>query len=152
MMIPFTNDDGLRDYRVAGGELVAAAGSSRFMPWPWLVVAAFLVGWAFGANVHAAERCVQLQVRPRILLFRGDVDVQARVARHADHRTLKVAWDSDAGAAGSRTLDLEGDRDQVLFQWWNRAQPPGNYVFEARVYDAGGRQVGFDQQRIHSTE
>jgi hypothetical protein len=150
--IPFTNDEGLRDYRHAGELLLLGERASRSWPWPFLVVVAFLVGWVFGAHTQAAEPCVQLQVRPQILLFRGDVDVQARVARHVDHRTLNVAWDSDAGAGGSRTFGLEGDRDQALFQWWNRAQPAANYVFEARVYDAGGRQVGFDRAQIRTAD
>lgn len=41
-MIPFTNDTGLRDYRLrVAGEVVS------WPRWPWLIVA-FLLGWLYG--------------------------------------------------------------------------------------------------------
>jgi hypothetical protein len=143
--MPFTNAAGLRDYRPS---VRVAAPPRRYA----LIVLAFLLGLALGAQLHAAEPCVRLQLRPQVLLRRSDVDVQARVAPHADHRALVVSWDSDAGAGGSRTFDLEGDHDRVLFQWFNHEQPAGHYVFEARVFDAGGRQLAVARQQIRSIE
>jgi len=151
--VPFTDaETGLRAYRFSpAGEPV-----SPRVPRGWFVIVAlaFLFGLVLGTRVHAAdEPCVRLQLRPQFLLQRGDVDVQARVGRHADHRQLQVSWDSDAGAGGSRRFDLEGDRSPALFQWWNVSQPPGHYVFEARVFDAGGRQVGaVDRKEIRTAE
>lgn len=143
---PCTNAAGLRDYHPRVG---VGAPPRRYA---WIVLA-FLLGLALGAQLHATEPpCVRLQLRPQVLMRRGDVDVQARVAPHADHRVLRVDWDSDAGAGGSRTFDLEGDRSPVLFQWWNQEQPAGHYVFEARVFDAGGRQLAFARQQIRSIE
>src|ERR671934_243827 len=72
---------------------------------------------------YAATPCVTLRVRPTVMLGPGDVDIQARVARHADHRTLRVAWDSDVAGAGARQIPLEADTDRVLVQWWNKDQP-----------------------------
>jgi hypothetical protein len=142
---PCTDAAGLRDYHPR----VGIDRPRRRYAW---IVLAFLVGLALGAQLHAAEPCVRLQLRPQVLLRRGDVDVQARVAPHADHRVLRVSWDSDAGAGGSRTFDLEGDRSPVLFQRWNQEQPAGHYVFEARVFDAGGRQIAVARQQIRSIE
>jgi hypothetical protein len=147
-VIAFTNDHGLREYRWSSW---TGEGSPR---WPWLVLLAFLLGLGLGTRLSAAEpeRCVTLHVRPTILLRPGDVDVQARIAHHADHRRLRVSWDSDVGAGGSRELPLEGDSDRALVQWWNKDQPAGHYVFEARVIDAGGRVLGSDRAEIHAPE
>lgn len=41
-MIPFSNRDGLRDYR-------ASPIGSAPARWPWLVIAAFLLGLVIGA-------------------------------------------------------------------------------------------------------
>jgi len=95
---------------------------------------------------------VRLQLRPRVLLNRGDVDVQVRVPRHAENRRLTVAWDSDQAGAGSREFALEGDRAPVLFQWWNQDQAPAHYVYEARVFDDRGRQIGDARADIHSAD
>ena len=146
IVIPFRNPDtDLRDYHAR----VTGPVTAR---WLWIVGLAFLLGLLLGAQLHAAD-CVRLQVRPSFLLHRGDVDVQARVARHADHRALTVIWNSDTGAAGSRSFDLEGtDTDTVLFQWTNKDQPAGAYVFVARVSDAGGRALGSSRAEIRSLE
>lgn len=119
------------------------------MKWVWLGVT-FAIGILLGTQLHAAE-CVRLQVRPQFLLHTGDVDVQAHVARHTDHRALVVIWNSDTGGAGSRSFELEGtDRDGVLFSWTNRDQLPGYYLYTARVTDAGGRALGASRAEIHS--
>lgn len=147
-MIPCDDLDGLRQYRVQMGPL---PGEHR-RRWLWLAVLAFILGILLGTQLHAAE-CVRLQVRPTFLLRTGDVDVQAHVARHADHRALVVIWNSDAGGAGSRSFDLDGtDRDAVLFQWVNRDQVPGHYIYDARVTDGGGRSLGTSRAEIHSVE
>ncbi len=129
----------------------------------WLLVLAFLLGWIAG-ELHAEEysrstsfevppvRCVHLHLRPQVLISLGDVDVQVRVARHADHRALVVSWDSDRGFAGSRTFDLAGDHDRALFQWWNRDQPAAHYVYEARVFNAAGRSLDVDRKEIQTIE
>ena len=120
----------------------------------WLLVL-LVLAYALGVwtgTLFAAETCVTLNVRPNVMLVQGDVDVQARVRRHGDHRGLAVAWDSDVGVAGSRWFDMEGDRDRVLFQWWNRHQPAGNYVFLATTFDALGHETGRATATIRSVE
>ena len=145
MSVPYTNLEGLRDYH-------ARVTSPVHARWLWIVGLAFLLGLLLGAQLHAAD-CVRLQVRPSFLLSRGDVDVQAHVARHADHRALVVIWNSETGGAGSRSFELEGtDRDGVLFQWTNRDQVAGHYVYDARVTDAGGRALGSSRAEIRSLE
>ena len=147
-MIPYTELDGLRAYRVQMGPL-PGEGRGR---WLWLAVVMFILGIVLGTRLHAAE-CVRLQVRPQLLLRTGDVDVQAHVARHADHRALVVVWNSTEGGAGSRSFDLEGtDRDGVLFHWTNRDQIPGHYTYDARITDAGGRALGSSRAEIRSVE
>lgn len=163
-MIPYTNENGLRGYRPSVSGAIGAVDSRSMRPWRtskrrltvWVVcwwVLAFVLGILFGLQLQAAGPCVRLEVRPQFLLSRGDVDVQAHVARHTDHRALVVVWNSDVGAAGSRSFDLEGTAtDTVLFQWTNRDQPAGRYTFEARVSDAGGRALGSSRAEIRSLE
>jgi len=153
-VIPYSDPDtGLRGWR----EPVTPARRRRTRT-AWLVYVlvlvflAFLGGLLCGAQLHASD-CVRLQVRPQLLLRTGHVDVEAHVARHADHRALVIIWNSDVGAAGSRSFDLEGtDRDAVLVWWQNRDQPAGHYVFDARVTDAGGRTLGSSRAEIRSAE
>ncbi len=123
-------------------------GRSRF----WLALLAFLLGMVIASHAEARGRCVTLQLRPLILISLGDVDVQVRVARHADHRALLVSWDSATGFAGSRTFALNADHDRVLFQWWNKDQPAAAYVYEARVFDDRGRSLDVDRKEIHTAD
>jgi len=144
-VIPYTNLEGLRDYHAR----VTPPVSGRRV---WIFLLGMLLGLLLGAQLHAAD-CVRLQVRPSFLLSRGDVDVQAHVARHTDHRALVVIWNSAEGGAGSRSFDLEGtDRDRVLFQWTNKDQVAGHYIYDARVTDAGGRALGSSRAEIRSIE
>ena len=154
-MIPYTTDDGLRGYRAPLDPPVRRP-RRRCRAWLVYVLAllflAFLGGLLCGVRLQAAD-CVRLQVRPQMLLRTSDVDVQAHVARHPDHRALVIVWNSDVGAAGSRSFDLEGTAtDTVLFQWVNRDQPAGHYLYEARVTDAGGRPLGSSRAEIRSVE
>jgi hypothetical protein len=114
--------------------------------WIALLLALMYALGFWTGTVYAAERCVAIKVRPTIMLTRGDVDVQVRVQRHDHHRGLSVVWDSEDGYSGSRWFDLEGAQDRVLFQWWNKSQPPAHYIYAARVFDAQGREL--DQARI----
>lgn len=150
-MIPYTNDDGLQDWRATAPLRRPSTRTAWLVYVLVLVFLAFLGGLLCGVQLQAAE-CVRLQVRPQQLLQTGDVEVEAHVARHADHRALKIAWASDVGTGGSRSFDLEGADDRVLFRWINRAQLAGHYVYEARVYDAGGRAVGSSRAEIRSID
>ena len=104
--------------------------------------------WA--GTAFAAERCVSIKVRPDAMLVSSDVDIQIRVSRHEDHRWLAIAWDSDIGNAGSRTISLEGEHAPALFQWWENQYPPANYRFLARVLDSRGQELGSAQAQIRT--
>jgi hypothetical protein len=157
-VIPATSDDELRDARRRWERAVRLSVHTypprgRRRRWPWLVVIALVLGLLLWIATLEAADCVRLQVRPQLLLRSGHVDVEAHVARHADHRALVIVWNSDVGAAGSRSFELEGsDRDAALVWWQNRDQPAGHYVFDARVTDAGGRTLGSSRAEIRSAE
>ena len=145
--IPYTNDDGLRDYRASVARIV------RHRRWPLLVLLAFLLGFFFGVKTaHGAERCVQLQVRPHAMIRRGDIRIETRVCRQPEHRALLLQWDSDRAGAGSSLTPLEGADAPSLFTRWLPNQPPANYQFDAAVYDSRGAIVGRDRAQILSID
>lgn len=120
----------------------------------WVVLLSALI-YALGfwvGTASAAEHCVAITVRPAVMLTRGDVDVQVRVQRHDHHRGLSVVWDSEDGSGGSRWFDLEGAQARVLFQWWNRSQPPAHYIYAARVFDAQGQELNQARTEIRTIE
>lgn len=116
-----------------------------------VIVAAFLLGF-FCGTAHAAANCVQLRVRPQVMLHRNDIDVQARVCRDEAHRRLRVTWDSDRGWAGSSETQLAGDRAPVLHQFWLAHYPAATYDFEATTLNHDGRVVHRDRARILAPE
>lgn len=97
-----------------------------------------------GRDVPSAVRMsgtvpvVVLQVRPIVLIGRGDIRVEARVPRHADNRLLAIAWVSDHGSAGSTQRLLEGADAPVLHTLALPSQPPANYFFTATVFGGDG--------------
>jgi hypothetical protein len=144
-VVAVTDAGGLRDYR---------RGVDTPTPrWPWLVLLAFLLGIAFGVQLHAAEPCVQLQVRPALMLRLGTIEVQTHVRRHEDHRSFDLRWTSDVGSSGSSgPTPLEGEHAQAVFTLPLKDQPAANYTFEARVFDSVGRQLGSARAQIHAPE
>jgi hypothetical protein len=163
-MIPYTKENGLRGYRPPVSGDIGDGDRRSTRPWRtskrrltvWVLcwwVLAFVLGILFGLQLQAAGPCVRLEVRPQFLLRTEDVTVEAHLARHADHRALTISWNSDAGAGGSRSFELDGtDTDRVRFHWINREQPAGRYLFDARVTDAGGRVLGSSRAEIRSLE
>ena len=115
-------------------------------------VVAILMLTMASAPMRATTRCVWLHVRPTVLLRRGDIDVEARVARHADHRRLTIAWISDVGAEGRSDEMLDGDMARVVYQQWLRDQPAGRYRFVAQVLNEHDRIVGQDEVWIIGPE
>jgi len=148
-MIPFTRDHdatddaGLRDYRVP----LTEERPRRSLAW-LIVLIAFALGFLLGRTVSAAEPCVTLQVRPRFLLSRGDVRVEAHVRRHGDHRAASVSWTSADGGEGRHVWQLDGEDAAVLEGFWIRDMVPTHYLFLAAVYGAGGKVLGRDQAEI----
>lgn len=117
--------------------------------WPWLLALGFVLGLAAGVTLAAAEPpAVSLQVRPQLMLQRGDVRVEVRVPRHADNRMLSIAWTSDAGTAGSTMRPLEGDDAIVLHTLALASQPAANYLFVATVFNRLGKPRGRAEARI----
>lgn len=142
---PYTDQDGLRDYRLPPDSPPAPRWPGRAL----LILIGFVIGLFCGAQLaHAAEPCVRLHVRPLVMIGWSDLDVQMRVTRHADHRHLRLDWRSDRGSAGASERQLEGEASAVHYQHWLRTQPPANYDVEATVHDDRGRIAGRDRARI----
>lgn len=137
--VPYTDEKGLRDYR----ESAASAGDRRAVAW-WLLILAFVLGFLFG-SVTRAESCVRLIVRPRVMLEPTTIRIEARVAKHADHRAYRLDWDSDTGSTGSSTRPLSGDAGAELLTLQLPDQPPGHYEFLARIFDQAGHVTGSDR-------
>lgn len=118
--------------------------------WPWLVAAmTFVLGFLAGTHVHAAEiPVVALQVRPQIMLQRGDIRIEARVPRDGENRLLSIAWSSDVGSEGATLRQLEGNDALVLHTLWLPSQPAANYVFVATVFNRGGKPRGRAEARV----
>jgi hypothetical protein len=115
-----------------------------------LLTLIYLLGLVTG-HALAADRCVRLQVRPQVLLVRGDVDVEVHVGRHGDHRWLQIVWESDTGPSGGREIPLEGEAARPLFQWRERRWPAANYIFQATVLNAAHEVIArSDRQMIRT--
>jgi hypothetical protein len=138
------NDFGLRDYWMRPGP---EPGEPRRSPSWVVIVVIFLLGFLCGvATVAADERpCVQLRVRPTVMLWNGDIDVQTRVCRQDENRTLRVSWTSADAGAGSSERSLDGAGAPILHQFWLINQRAAAYQFDAMVLDGRGRVLGRDR-------
>ncbi len=154
-MIPYSrpHDDpqapGLRDYRPGGLEPDTRA--LRGMLWAAVFALIFLLGFATG-TVYGAERCLTVRVRPTVMLQRGDIQVEARIARHADHRVYAIAWTSDIGSEGSTQRQLEGADAAALQTLSLRDQPAGHYFFSAAVFGPRGQLLARDRAEIRTLD
>jgi hypothetical protein len=94
----------------------------------------------------AAEPCIEsMEFEPKAAaamfpLQRYEFKIRVRVARHADHRLLDLAYDGPV--SGRSTRQLDGDEDAVTQRFQFRDLPGGRYVFTARVLDNKGKVVG----------
>jgi hypothetical protein len=121
----------------------------------WFVVlVAFFLGFMLGTTAHAsaADSCIRLQVRPQMMLQRGDIRIEARIPRHVDHRAYALSWTSDVGTEGGTRRQLEGEESSVLQTHWLKDYPPAHYLFTSAVYDQAGKIVGRDQAEILTPE
>jgi hypothetical protein len=118
--------------------------------WPWLLVLAFLLGYLTGARLHASGEppVVTLQVRPQVMLQRGDVRAEVRTPRHSENRLLEIAWSSDVGTAGRTMRPLDGEDAPVLQTLDLPGTPAANYLFVATVFNALGKPRGRSEARI----
>jgi hypothetical protein len=119
--------------------------------WPWLLLVAFALGYVAGSVLHASEAippAVSLQVRPLVMLQRGDIRVEVRVPRHGENRLLSIAWSSDIGTAGSTLRPLEGEDAQVLHTLALPSQPAANYLFVAAVFNDAGKLRGRAEAKV----
>ena len=101
-----------------------------------------------GSTLSATPARVSLEIRPRIMLSKGDIRVEAHVAPNAANRYLVIAWDSDA-AVGSSLFQLDGADAAVIQTLYMRDQAPVHYLFEARLYGSGDKLLARAEGEIH---
>lgn len=113
----------------------------------WILSGVIVSALSLLSNADARP-CVELRVRPLIMLSEGDIDVTARVARHPDHRHFELIWMASAGHGGRSVESLDGADSAVWHQYWLRDQPADTYEFWARVYDGAQHVTGEAHARI----
>ena len=125
---------------------------------------AFIIGFAAGAaaqdkplfrtEVVAARERLDLHVRPDVMMpmTSDDIRIEARLARHPDHRQLAITWDGGAAGGGSSVRTLDGDAEPYLFVRTLRNQPAATWRFVAEVYDDRGKVVARDAAEIRMPE
>jgi hypothetical protein len=95
----------------------------------------------FQTEVIAERACLELQVRPRIMLplSRGDIRIELRIARHAHHRQFSVAWDGGFAGAGGSAQSLHGEDEPFLHVREVKNQPAAPWHVVAAVFDTKGK-------------
>lgn len=108
----------------------------------------------FSTEIEAELACIELQVRPRIMLpmTRQDLRVEMRVRRHADHRFLALRWDGGHAGAGGSSQQLRGKDEEFLLVRTIKNQPAAPWQFVAAVFDARGKLLGRDVAEIQMPE
>lgn len=96
--------------------------------------------------------CVALSVRPRVMIQRGDILVQVRIAKHADHRGLRFSWASDTGTEGSSSHDLQGAATPPLWSIRLPEQPVAQYAFVVDILDSAGQVVASDRAVVQAPD
>lgn len=93
------------------------------------------------------EPCVTLRVRPLVMLQRGDIEIDALIPPHPDHKAYVLMWNSDVGVGGRQVRQL--DSTSLLLQMQRlRDMPPAHYRFAATIYDAHDHVLGHDAVEI----
>ena len=82
-----------------------------------------------------------LAVRPLVMLTRGDISAQIRVAASERNRAMVLSWTSDYGTAGSTVKQVDGENGPVLFRIELPAQPPANYEFTATLFGEQSKRL-----------
>ncbi len=82
----------------------------------------------------------------------GDIRIEARIARHPNHRQLAITWDGGAAGGGSSVLTLNGDAEPYLFVRTLKNQPAATWQFVAEVYDDRGKVLARDAVKITMPE
>jgi hypothetical protein len=108
----------------------------------------------FSTEIVQELACLQLQVRPQIMLplTRTDLHVEARVRRHAHHAQLSIAWDGGLAGAGGSAQTLHGDDEPALVVRTLRDKPAATWQFVAAVFDRSGKLTGRDVASIRMPE
>lgn len=121
----------------------------------WRFITAAVLGgslalWLLQGSTEA-QPVLTLNVRPKVMLQRGDIRVEMRVERLATNRLLVLSWDGGPAGAGGSSFQLEGEESEALFTRWLKSQPPGNYIFVAALYNNQGKLVSRATSEILSS-
>lgn len=82
-----------------------------------------------------------LAVRPLVMIERGLITAEIRVAASERNRAVVLSWTSDEGSAGSTVKGIDGEDGPVLFRIELPAQPPANYEFTATLFGEQSKRL-----------
>lgn len=118
----------------------------------WLVTLAIALNVLGRTPLHA-EACLSLRVRPLVMITAGDVYVEARIRRHADHRAYDIVVTSvDGNEAISGPYALAGVDGPALVNLMLKAYPAADYVVEVRIYNQSGEVVARARQEVRTAD
>jgi len=100
-----------------------------------ILFAAALVAHATSGG--ARDEPVQLRLSSTVSTAPATVVVTATIERDARNRSLVISADSEEFYTRS-AIELDGDKDARLHQFWLKGLPEGRYVVTAQVQGPGG--------------
>ena len=84
---------------------------------------------------------LEIDAYPRIVSDGGQVSVRMRIEPHALSRSVEVSWWSTDGLGGSRTMEIDGDRAAIRYEFPIKRIDAGEYELSAVLVRADGTRV-----------
>jgi hypothetical protein len=88
----------------------------------------------------ATAEPLTIDVYPRVVTD-GPVSVRLRVEPNALSRTMEISWWSADGLGGSRTMEIDGDRAAIRYEFPIKRIDPGEYEVTAVLTRSDGTRV-----------